>query len=155
MRGSWDLERKACVAEDGGERFLARLEMTEGWLETRNPRAEPGIFIGNRYGMVLHFRDAAEEVGHSAGEVEVLFDGVLAVFSYVGSVAGLAFGEFEDAGAAWAYVVVLVVAAAEASVQVEHISVLEDEVVVVVVAADDGVDVAFFKEIGYQTGVVS
>ena len=106
-------------------------------------------------GAWLHFREGGEEVGYSAGEVEVLLDGVLAVFPYVGSVAGLTFGEFEDAGAAWAYVVVLVVAAAEASVQVEHISVLEDEVVVVVVAADDGVDVAFLKEVCYQAGVVS
>ena len=68
MRGGWDLERKACVgkgkaalyersvqrrkvwgwkacvAEDGGERFPVRLErteemeMAEGWLETRGPR---------------------------------------------------------------------------------------------------------------------
>ena len=36
--GGW----KACVAEDGGERFLVRLEMTEGWLETRGPRAGLG-----------------------------------------------------------------------------------------------------------------
>ena len=67
-------------------------------------------------GAWLHFREGGEEVGQSAGEVEVLLDGVLAVFSYVGSVAWLAFGEFEDAGAAWAYVVIYIVASAEASI---------------------------------------
>ena len=86
---------------------------------------------------MLHFREGAEEVFHSSGEVEVLLDVFLTVFSYVGAVAWLAFGEFEDAGAAWAYVVVYIVASAEASIYIEHISVLEDEVVVVLVAADD------------------
>ena len=96
----------------------------------------PGIFIGNRYGMVLHFRDGAEEVLHTSCEVDVLLDGFLAVFSYIGAVAWLTFGEFKDSGSARAYVVIYIVTSAEAAVYIEHISVFEDEVVVVLVAAD-------------------
>ena len=51
MRGGWDLERKTCVAEDVGERFLVKLGRTEGmgwtegWLETRGPWAGPGMTV--------------------------------------------------------------------------------------------------------------
>ena len=68
---------------------------------------------------VLHFWDAAEEVFHTTFEVEVLLDVVLAVFADVGAVACFAFGEFKDAGAAWAYIIIDIVASAEAAIYIQ------------------------------------
>lgn len=120
---------------------------------------EQAIFRKGFVVRILRFGGTKEEgaglceVGHAAGQVEAS-GGALAMEADPGAEAGGAFTEFEDAGAAWADVVVDRITAAETSEHVEHVTVLHDIVVVVVMAAYHGFDIPHFLEVGYQTGIV-